>query len=233
MSEEQVAGNGGSLTRREWLKLGAVSAAAAGCATGRSSVAKSDRPNILFLMADQFRGDCLGVDGNPFIDTPNLDWLARDGVRFSSAYSCTPTCTPARAALLTGLQPWNHGMLGYSRVAEQYPFEMIQALRDGGYYTAGIGKMHWHPQRNAHGFHQVLLDESGRAVVLFNRGNSDEEISVAWNDIGYPNHLSAEVRDLWLKKDMGRFKGSFAATVPSGGVVTVKIMPADGDKKAQ
>jgi len=54
-------------------------------------------------------------------------------------------------------------MLGYGRVAERYPVEMPRVLREGGYHTAGIGKMHWHPQRNLHGFHSVQLDESGRA----------------------------------------------------------------------
>ena len=73
------------------------------------------------------------------------------------------------------------------------------------------------------------LKDGSRAVVLFNRGNSDKEISVSWSDIGYPNHLSAEVRDLWLKEGLGKFKGSFAATVPSHGVVMVRIIPAGGD----
>jgi len=76
------------------------------------------------------------------------------------------------------------------------------------------------------------LDDGGRAVVLFNRGNSDEEISVSWSEIGYPNQLLAEVRDLWLKKDLGQSKGSFAATVPSHGVVMVRIMPAGGDEES-
>jgi len=118
---------------------------------------------MLLLMADQHRADCLGADGNPVIHTPNLDRLAAEGARFRCAYSSTPTCTPARSALLTGLSPWRHGMLGYGRVAEKYPLEMPRALREAGYYTLGIGKMHYHPQRNPHGFHQVLLDESGRA----------------------------------------------------------------------
>ena len=81
--------------------------------------AGAQRPNILLLMADQFRGDCLGAAGHPAIKTPNLDRIAAEGVMFSRAYSCTPTCTPARAALLTGLSPWRHGMLGYGKVAEQ------------------------------------------------------------------------------------------------------------------
>jgi len=150
------------LTRREALKigLGGLAAVAASPRAGRSRPA--ERPHLLLLMADQYRGDCLGAAGHPAVRTPNLDRLAAEGVRFSAAYSSTPTCTPARSALLTGLGPWRHGMLGYGRVAEKYPSELPRMLREAGYYTMGIGKMHYHPQRNAHGFHQVLLDESGR-----------------------------------------------------------------------
>ncbi len=123
---------------------------------------RSVRPHLLFLMADQMRGDCLGADGNWAISTSNLDRLAAEGVRFRCAYSSVPSCTPARATILTGLSPWHHGMLGYGRVATKYARELPQLLRDTGYYTLGIGKMHYHPQRNLHGFHQTILDESGR-----------------------------------------------------------------------
>ncbi len=144
------------LTRRDVLKAGAVLAARGGRAASR-------RPNLLLLMADQFRADCLGLDGNRVIRTPNLNRIGSEGIYFRCAYSSTPTCTPARAGLLTGMSPWHHGMLGYSRVGERYPVEMPRLLRGAGYYTTGIGKMHYHPQRNLHGFHQTLLDESGRA----------------------------------------------------------------------
>ncbi|MCP4644303.1 MAG: arylsulfatase [bacterium] len=155
-----------SLSRRDVLKLGAGAAAASTLTLSGGIMAQSTsadrKPNILFLMADQYRGDCLGVMGHPVVKTPHLDRIAREGVNFRCGYSTTPTCTPARAGLLTGQGPWRHGMLGYGKVAEQYPVEMVQTLRDAGYYTFGIGKMHWHPQRNFHGFHNVLLDESSR-----------------------------------------------------------------------
>jgi arylsulfatase A-like enzyme len=131
-------------------------------AFGFEAATHQNKPNILYLMTDQHRADCLGCAGNTLIKTPHLDSIAADGVRFSSAYSSTPSCTPARAAILTGLSPWHHGMIGYGRVAEQYPFELPGALRDAGYYLYGIGKMHWHPQRLLRGYHKILLDESGR-----------------------------------------------------------------------
>jgi Arylsulfatase A and related enzymes len=147
------------LSRREAVKTGAGAALAPAILRGQRS---TSRPNILFLMDDQHRGDCIGADGNRAIRTPNLDRLAKEGARFRCAYSTTPTCTPARSALLTGLSPWNHGMLHMVAMATRYPFTKPQALRDAGYYTMGIGKMHYNPQRNLHGFHHVVLDESGR-----------------------------------------------------------------------
>jgi len=123
----------------------------------------SKRPlNILFLMTDQHRGDAIGAAGNRVIHTPNLDRLAREGALFHSAYTSLPSCTPARASLLTGQSPWGHGMLGYYRVAKEYPFEFPVTLNEAGYYTAVIGKNHFYPQRQPHGYTKILLDESGR-----------------------------------------------------------------------
>ena len=67
----------------------------------------------------------MGCDGNWMVRTPALGSLAAAGTRFQHAYPSTPTCTRARAALLTGISSGRHGMLGYGRVAEKkYPVEM-------------------------------------------------------------------------------------------------------------
>ena len=123
----------------------------------------AEKPNILFIMTDQQRGDCVGCYGDVPVITPNIDRIAERGVRFRRAYTATPSCTPARTGLLTGWRPWRHGMLGYSRVPEYYPNELPKMVRESGYYTLGIGKMHWFPQRTLHGFHKTILDESGRS----------------------------------------------------------------------
>ena len=153
-----------NIRRRDFLKTAALGSAGITALSIQSCIKRSKpkRPNILYLMADQCRGDCLGCAGNSVIKTSNLDSIAREGVIFTNAYSSTPTCTPARSAILTGLSPWHHGMLGYGRVAKKYPLELPQAIRDAGYYTFGIGKMHWFPQKSLHGFHGTLVDESGR-----------------------------------------------------------------------
>ncbi len=69
------------------------------------------------------------------------------------------------------------------------------------------------------------LRGGGRAVILFNRGAADQELTVHWEDLAYPEHLSAAVRDLWQQKDLGKFTGKFAATVASHAVVMVTVTP--------
>src|SRR4030042_292447 len=152
------------LTRRAILKSTLLVPASAALAADvkHFALGAKNRPNILYLMTGQHRGDCLGCAGNRVIKTPHLDSIASEGVVFSRAYSSTPSCTPARSAILTGLSPWHHGMIGYGRIAGEYPFELPRALREAGYYLYGIGKMHWFPQRRLRGYHKILLDESGR-----------------------------------------------------------------------
>ena len=145
------------LTRRDLGKL--ACAAANAPAVAQRNAARRDRPHILFLMTDQHRADCTGADGNRVVRTPHIDRIAREGVLFRRAYSSTPTCTPARTALLTGLSPWHHGMLGMIGMAERYPLEKPHALRDAGYYTMSVGKQHFNPMRNGHGYHRMVLDE--------------------------------------------------------------------------
>jgi alpha-galactosidase len=69
------------------------------------------------------------------------------------------------------------------------------------------------------------LKDGSRAVVLFNRGSAEQSISVAWEELGYPDHLNAGVRDLWQKKDLGKSTGKFSAAVASHGVVMVTVKP--------
>ena len=154
------------------------------------------QPHIILIMTDQQRGDAVGCMGNEFVITPHLDKLANEGTLFMNAYSSCPSSTPARAGLLTGMSPWHHGMLGYGRVAPKYEYEMPQMLKDAGYYTFGIGKMHWYPQRVKHGFDGTLLDESGRRqdphftsdyrqwFQVQAPGKNPDATGIWWNDHG-------------------------------------------------
>jgi len=210
------------VSRRGFMMLSAAAAAAWSAPRFAVGAPAQDRPNILFLMADQFRGDCMGCAGHPAVQTPNLDRIAAEGAYFPHAYSSTPTCTPARAALLTGMSPWNHGMLGYGKVAGKYPVEMPQALRDAGYYTTGIGKMHWTPQRSLHGFHRTILDESSREQSVDFRSdyrswfasvspNLDPDATgIGWND--YRSAVYALPEELHPTRWMGDVATRFIDT---------------------
>jgi len=67
-------------------------------------------PNILFVLADQWRAEAFGYAGNPDVKTPSLDWLQSEGIRFVNAVSGMPVCSPMRASFLTGQRPLTHGV---------------------------------------------------------------------------------------------------------------------------
>lgn len=142
-----------------WCMAGSLGLSAM---SGQAAQPEKKQPHIILIMTDQQRWDALGCAGNEAVISPNVDRLAADGHLFCNAYTAAPSSTPARAGMLTGMSPWHHGLLGYGQVAEHYPYEMPQMLKDLGYHTLGIGKMHWHPQNVLHGFEVTILDESGR-----------------------------------------------------------------------
>ena len=120
----------------------------------------SKQPNIVLIMADQWRGDCGGILGNPYIDTPNLDNIFSSGTIFSQAYSAVPSCIAARAALLTGMSQKNHGRVGYQdRVPWNYKHTMPGEFTKNGYHTHCVGKMHVFPARSLMGFNSVELHD--------------------------------------------------------------------------
>jgi arylsulfatase len=130
------------------------------------------RPNVLLLFADQWRGDCLSIDGHPVVETPCLDWLASRGRRFTRAYSATPTCLPARAALMTGLSPATHRRVGYREgVPWAYRTTLAGEFTSAGYRTHAIGKMHVYPPRERLGFQAVQLHDG---YLHATRGQSPE-----------------------------------------------------------
>jgi len=146
-------------TRREFL-VGAGGAALAtgasalghGCASAarnpgpRGAVpAPADprrRPNVLFLLADQWRAQATGYAGDPNARTPHIDRLARESVSFTGAVSGCPVCSPYRASLLTGRYPLTHGVFMNDVCLGTEAVSLAQAFAGAGYDTAYIGKWH-------------------------------------------------------------------------------------------
>lgn len=121
--------------------------------------------NVLLIMTDQQRGDCLGCDGHPVLETPVLDALAEQGTRFSHAYSAVPACIPARASLISGMDQWHTGIMAmgaYGPIPHRFKHTLAGEFAQAGYHTQGVGKMHFNPQRTLNGFHNIALDESSR-----------------------------------------------------------------------
>jgi len=106
--------------------------------------AQKVRPNIVLIVVDDLRFDEIGVGGHPYLQTPNIDRLAAEGVMFSSAYHVTPLCSPNRASILTGQYVSRHGILdNTSRSHASHRLDLFpKELRKAGYITAHIGKWH-------------------------------------------------------------------------------------------
>ena len=118
------------------------------------------KANVLLLMCDQFRGDCLSIAHHPDVKTPYLDSLANDGVLFEQAYSACPSCIPARAALLTGRSQRAHRRVGYEdNIPWEYEHYLAEEFSNAGYQTQCIGKMHVHPPRLLCGFQGLKLHD--------------------------------------------------------------------------
>ena len=117
------------------------------------------QPNILIIHADQHRHDCIGAYGNPDISTPNIDSLAADGVRFTDSYCPYPVCTPSRYSLLTGQYVCQHlGWNNYCTLPSGIA-TFPRLLRDSGYSTQAVGKMHFTPTYLDVGFDKMVLAE--------------------------------------------------------------------------
>lgn len=118
-----------------------------------------NKPNILIIHADQHRYDCLGAYGNKDIKTPNIDKLAEEGVVYTNSFCPYPVCTPSRYSLWTGLYVHQH--MGWSNhctippAIETFP----RILKEAGYNTKAVGKMHFTPTYLDIGFEQMELAE--------------------------------------------------------------------------
>lgn len=123
------------------------------CVAGAAERGQKERraqtrpPNIVLVLADQWRAEAFGYAGNPDVKTPNLDRLQREGIHFVNAVSGMPVCCPARASFLTGQRPLTHGVFLNDVPLNPEAVTIAKVLGAAGYDTAYIGK--WHV--DAHG----------------------------------------------------------------------------------
>ncbi len=149
--------------------------------TGCQKQVKPANPNILLIMCDQFRFDRLGIMGDSLIRTPNLDGLAREGILFKNAYCPSPVCAPSRASLKTGLFPPGNGV-----VTNWVPFKedidgsipiknylLPERLKNQGYHTGMVGKLHFVPPEDSFGFEFKALHDAPYSIYANDDQHSD------------------------------------------------------------
>ncbi len=142
------------------------------------------RPNVLLICTDHWPGPLMGAMGHDRILTPTLNQIAGNGILFTQAYTATPTCIPARRALMTGATARTHG----DRVFQEHlPMDpnlptMPQVFRQAGYQASAVGKLHVYPQRDRIGFDEALICEEGRHHL----GGGKDDYELFLQDQGYP-----------------------------------------------
>src|SRR5690625_4976842 len=114
------------------------------------------RLNILLIVTDQQRADCLGIAGHQCLQTQQMDELASKGVRFTNAYTTCPACQPTRRNLMGGKHPARNGTV--TNTGQQWLNDntVSRILRDSGYQTGLVGHMAGPPARKHFGYEQVI-----------------------------------------------------------------------------
>ena len=177
-----------------------------------------EHPHVLLITADHWPASLLSVGGHPIILTPTLDQLARNGIRFTQAYSECPVCIPARRTLMTGTTPRTHGDRVFNVKMTMPPVPTLaQAFRDAGYQAYAVGKLHVIPQRDRIGFDDVILNEEGRLqfgamddyeLFLGDRGYAGQQFAhgMSNNEYSYrPWHLPEDCHPTnWTTQQMVR-----------------------------
>ena len=125
-------------------------------------------PNVVVVLVDDLRWDDLGIEGHPFVETPAIDQVAREGVRFRNAFATTPLCSPSRAAILTGQYVHTNGIIdNTARDSTSHRLETFaRPLARAGYQTGFFGKWHMGNDDSPRpGFsHWVAMKGQGEAI---------------------------------------------------------------------
>ena len=202
---------------------------------GSAQGAEGERPNIVFILADDHRYDALGFLGHPFLETPNLDRLAREGVHFQRAVVTTSLCSPSRASILTGLYAHRHGVIDNYHPIRPDLVVFPELLQRAGYETAFIGKWHMgdsdEPQK---GFdHWVAFRgqgqyyPGGRGTSRTVPQTSDEGYNVNGRRVPQKGYITDELTDFALEWLRGREGGKPFFLYLSHKAVHSDFVPAD------
>ena len=157
----------------------------------------TDRPNVLIVLCDDLRWDCLGCTGHPHLKTPHIDRIAREGVLFKNAFCTTSLCSPSRASLLSGRYAHKHGVRdNFTELPADLP-TFPKSLQAAGYSTAYFGKWHMGENNDSKrpGFN-AFATHKGQGKYFDTEWNINGERKVV------PGYYTSVVTDLaidWLK----------------------------------
>ena len=165
---------------------------------GMTAVALADRPNVVLVLCDDLRWDCLGVAGHEHVKTPHIDRLASEGVYFPHAFCTTSLCSPSRASILSGLYAHSHGVLDNFT---EYPTNLAsfpRQLQAAGYQTAYMGKYHMGEENDEKrpGF-DYFVTHKGQGKYFDTEFNIDGRRKVV---PGYYTHAVTDMAIDWLKQ---------------------------------
>lgn len=166
----------------------------AGCSSTKTADDQGPfRPNIIFILADDLGYAELGSYGNRFNETPNIDRLSSEGVRFTHAYSAAPVCSPSRAALMTGQYPARVGITDYLRpdAADHLDTAYVtlaEMFQRNGYQTGIVGKWHLSGYLNHNAPEETLPDQHGFGEVMVS-----ENRGIANGTYFHPYHFNREI----------------------------------------
>lgn len=176
------------------------------------------QPHILLVTADQWPAGLLGLAGRTDIDTPTLDHIGRNGVRFANAHAECPICIPARRSLMTGTDPRSHGDRVFQPALPRADLPYLaETFRAAGWQTGAVGKLHVYPARDRIGFEEVISHEEGRPqlggpddwdIFLADRGLAGQGYSHGMPNNSYEFrawHLPEECHPtVWQARQMAR-----------------------------
>lgn len=124
------------------MALGLAGSKPSGADRSLPKVAGETPRNIIFILADDHRFDAMGFAGHPFLETPNLDRMAKGGAWFPNAFVTTSLCSPSRASIVTGQYAHNHNVVdNYNPLPKGLIF-FPEYMQQAGYDTAFVGKWH-------------------------------------------------------------------------------------------
>lgn len=182
--------------KKNWLFLLVIIISAA-CSSSKqqnqAQAVQSQKPNVIYILADDLGYSELGSYGNTFNETPNLDQLAKEGVRFTQAYAAAPVCSPYRAALMAGQYPARMGITDYLRpnAADHLPLShttLAEMFKENSYQTGIIGKWHLSGYVNEKAPEETLPDKHGFDEVI-----ASENRGIGGGTYFYPYHFNREI----------------------------------------